>query len=78
MNITVRDVDPRTFREFKAESVRRGATLGETLTQALRLWMESRRGAGQAKRSLLDFRPFDLGPGNERLSENVDSLLYGE
>lgn len=76
MNISVRGVDGRSFRELKAESARRGVPLGQTLTSAIRLWLRSQGRARQEKRSLLEFQPVDLG--DTRLSEEVDRALYAE
>jgi hypothetical protein len=77
MDVTIRSVDEQAFRRFKAVAAGRGLKLGEALSLALREW--ARRDDAQAKRpSLLAALPVDdWGPGSERLSEDVDRILYG-
>lgn len=73
--ITVRDVDAGAYKEFKADAIRNGLTLGGALTLA----MEKFRSELTKKRSKLsDFKPVDWGKGTERVSEEVDAILYGE
>jgi hypothetical protein len=38
-NIHVRDVDTATWRELRAEAVRRGVPVGQLLSQAIREWL---------------------------------------
>lgn len=38
--ITVRDVDEKVFREFKAEAVRHGLTLGTAITLAMKKYLQ--------------------------------------
>jgi len=78
MTIAVRDVDENVFREFKAEAVREGVSVGKILTMAMRLWMERVKKKKKVKRSLLDLKPFDWGEGTENSSEEIDATLYGE
>jgi hypothetical protein len=77
MNITVRDVDERIFREFKAEAVKEGMQLGKALTRAMRFWLD-RKKEKRPKKSILDLKPFDWGEGSERSSIEVDQVLYGD
>jgi hypothetical protein len=75
MNITVRGVDEKIFKEFKAEAVREGKKIGEALNEAMRVWLMRKRAK---KLKLLDLKPFDWGEGTERLSVEVDQIIYGE
>ena len=77
MNITVRELDTETYREFKSESVRRGMKVGEAMTQALSQWLASVRGEKKAKRGFLDFEATDWGFGTENSSKEIDEVLYG-
>ena len=77
MGISVRGVNVQVFREFKAEAVRDGLSVGEAVTHALRQWLESRRKRHAVKKSLLDLKPVDFGPGSEKLSRQVDEVVYG-
>jgi hypothetical protein len=72
--ITVRDVDEHVFREFKAEAVKQGMTLGTALTLA----MEKFRSTLSGKRTkLTSLKPSAWGKGTEHVSEEVDEILYG-
>jgi hypothetical protein len=77
MDVTIRAVDERAFRRFKARAAELDLRLGEALTLAIREW--AKRDASTAKRpSLLASLPVDdWGPGSEHLSEDIDRILYG-
>ena len=76
VQITIRDVDEKVFREFKSEAVRKGFTLGTAITFA----MQKFRAELEKKRPLFTelVTPFDGGKGSEHVSEEVDSIMYGE
>lgn len=73
--ITIRDVDQEVFKEFKADSIRRGMTLGVAITLA----MEKFRVELVKKKSVFTkLKPIDWGKGSEHISEEVDKIVYGE
>jgi len=76
VNITIRGLNEAVFRRFKAKAVEKGMKLGEAVTQAMEMWV-SRRSA-KPKARLLDIKPFNWGSGTEKLSVEIDRLLYGE
>ena len=78
MNITIRGVDERVFREFKAEAVRDGTAIGKAVTRAMKTWLNIKEKEGRPGKSLLDLTPFDWGDGTENSSMEVDQILYGE
>ena len=41
LNITIKGVEEEAFRNFKAESVRKGLKLGEATTEAFKDWVAS-------------------------------------
>ena len=43
MSVSIKDVDERTFRNLKAEAVRRGIRVGDAATEAFRMWVASKR-----------------------------------
>ena len=43
MGVYIRGVDEKVYREFKAESVRRGLKIGEAVTEALKTWLNKHR-----------------------------------
>jgi hypothetical protein len=75
MQLSVKNVNDKVFREFKAEAVREGASVGEALTFAMDFWIRNRK--KKPKMSLLDLKPVNFGPGSERLSEQIEEVLYG-
>ncbi|MDP3729043.1 MAG: hypothetical protein Q8R18_06365 [bacterium] len=76
IQLSVKEVNEEIFREFKAESTREGLKVGQALTLAMEQWLshEKRR----PKLSLLNLKPIKGGKGTERLSENIDKVLYEE
>lgn len=76
MQLSVKDVEEKVFREFKAESIKHGFKVGEALTMAMDVWIE--RVEKKPKMSLLDLKPTHWGKGTEKLSEEADKVLYGE
>jgi len=74
MQLSVRDVEDRTFKEFKAQAVKEGLTVGRALTLAMQYWIEEE----EDKKSFLDLKPTDWGKGTEHSSEEIDAVLYGK
>lgn len=73
MQLSIKNVDEKIFKEFKAESVRQGKNIGNTLTLAMKLYLDKKR---KTKLSILDFKPTSWGKGTERTSEEIDKILY--
>ncbi len=74
MQVTIKNVKEEVFREFKAESVRERLKIGDSLTLAMKLWLE--RSKKKPGISILNLKPKDWGRGTERLSENIDRAVY--
>lgn len=53
-----------------------GKTLDELVSQAIRAFLRSDE-ARKGSASLLDIEPESWGPGSERSSEEIDSVVYG-
>ncbi|HEU4371172.1 MAG TPA: CopG family transcriptional regulator [Methylomirabilota bacterium] len=76
MDTTIRNLDERLYRELKARAALSGKTIGELVTEAIRGYLV--RSSSLPKRgSLRDLRPEAYPKGNERLSEQVDAVVYG-
>jgi len=73
--ITVRDVDQGVFREFKAEAIKHGLTIGSALTIAMEKF---RAELGKKKQKFTSLKPVSWGKGTEQVSLQVDQILYGE
>jgi len=75
--IGVREIDREVFREFKARAVEENIRLGYALTLAMKQWIE-REIKKQREIKMPKLKPFNFGPGNERVSEDIDKILYGK
>jgi plasmid stability protein len=76
MDTTIRNLDGHAYRALKARAALSGKTVGELVTEAIRCYLA--RPSGIAKRgSLRDLEPETYPKGNERLSEEIDALVYG-
>jgi len=74
MDATIRNLDERAYGELKARAALNGKNIGEL--QATRCYLA--RPTTLSKRgSLRDLIPSVSEGGNERLSEQVDAILYG-
>lgn len=73
MQLSVKNVDDKVFRKFKAESVKEGIKVGKALTMAMEFWLEKTQ---DKKMSILNFKPVSWGEGTEKISEEIDKVLY--
>jgi len=76
MDSTIRNLDPKAYRALKARAAVLGKTVGEAINEAIRVYLarpESRPRDG----TLRDLSPEPYPPGNERLSEQIDVVVYG-
>ena len=71
MQFSVKNIEQKIFREFKAESIGEGLPVGKSLHLAMKLWLDKNK-----KRKLLDYKPRSWGKGTEHLSEHMDEVLY--
>lgn len=76
MDATIRNLDEALYRELKAQAVRTGKTIGELVNEAIRRYLE-RPGLPPKRGSLRDLTPEAYPEGNERLSEQIDAVVYG-
>ncbi|MEA1992892.1 MAG: hypothetical protein U9N35_00635 [Euryarchaeota archaeon] len=76
MNTTIRNIDDKTFHELKVEATKERVTVGQATTQAIKLWLKTKREKGK-KRSLKEIKPISFGKENKKLSEEIKEVLYG-
>lgn len=76
MDTTVRNIDERAYRELKARAALEGRPIGEALSDAIRVYLRSAP-ALQRDGSLADLVPELYARGTERLSEEIDAIVYG-
>ena len=80
MNVTIRDVNSKFWRELRIEAVKEGLTIGEAINLALEKWLQEYRKKRDRKqiKSFWDLEPFRYeGEDAGRLSAKIDALLYG-
>lgn len=76
MDTTIRNLDPKAYRALKARAAALGKTVGAAVSEAMRAYVA--RPGGVARRgSLRDLEPRRYPRGNERLSEEIDGIVYG-
>lgn len=76
VDTTIRNLDERAYRALKARAALSGRTIGETLNEAIELYLARPTGLARTG-SLADLEPRDYPEGNERLSERLDAVMYG-
>ena len=76
MDATIRNLDEKTYREIKARAALDGKTLGEMVSEAIRTYLAQPRGLPRLG-TLRDLVPEDYPEGNDRLSEEIDEVVYG-
>lgn len=76
MDRTIRNLDEDVYRRLKVRAALRGSTVGELVNEALRAWL-ARPDDAPGRLSLADLRPEPYPERNERLSDEVDAVVYG-
>ena len=78
MDTTIRNLDEPTYRALRARAVIQGRTVGDLLNEAMRAYLAriaiSQR---QSRSTLRDLEPESFPVGNERLSQEIDLIVYG-
>lgn len=75
MDTTIRNLDEQAYREARARAALEGRTVGDVVNEALRSYLK--RTLPKGKRSLAELRPEAFPEGNERLSGEIDRIVYG-
>lgn len=76
MDTTIRNIDEKAYRALKARAALAGKTMGEMVNEAIRAYL-ARPDVHAKGGSLRDLRPERYPKGNERLSEKIDTIVYG-
>jgi len=76
MDITIRNLDEVAYREIKARSALEGKTVGQVVNEAIRVYL-ARPFPYPRNRTLRELAPIRFPDGNERLSEEIDEIVYG-
>jgi hypothetical protein len=76
MDTTIRNLDEEAYRALKARAALQGKTIGEVMNEAIRAYL-ARPDLLPKRGSLRDLTPESYPEGNERLSEEIDAIVYG-
>jgi plasmid stability protein len=76
MDTTVRNLDETAYRALKARAALLGTTIGEVMNDAMELYL-AQPNALPRTRSILDDMPVDFRESDERLSEEIDLVVFG-
>lgn len=76
MNTTIRNIDEKAYRALKARAALSGKTMGEMINEAIQAYL-ARTEFFPKRGSLRDLPSKRYPKGNERLSEEIDPILYG-
>ncbi len=76
MDTTIQNLDERAYRALKARAALTGRTIEEMVNEAIHVYL-ARPGDHLRTGTLADLRPRPFLEGNERLSEEVDQVVYG-
>jgi hypothetical protein len=76
MDTTIRNLDPQAYRALRARAVLEGRTVGELISEAIRGYL-ARATAKRPGGTLRALQPEPYPEGNERLSLDIDAIVYG-
>jgi len=76
MDTTIRNLDEVVYRKLKARAALEGRTIGELVNEAIRAYLATRSPLGKHA-SLRELKPESYPEGNESLSLEIDSIVYG-
>lgn len=75
VDTTIRNLDADLYRKLRARAALTGMTVGEAVSDAMRSYLA--RPVADRTGSLRDLVPEPFPDGNERLSEEIDAVVYG-
>jgi plasmid stability protein len=76
MDTTIRNLDEKVYRKLRARAVLEGRTVGDLISEAIRDYL-SRGSVKRGTVSLRTLRPEPYPEGNEQLSSEIDTVVYG-
>ena len=77
MDTTIRNLDEGAYRRLRARAVLTGRTVGELVNEAITSYLAARPEPRSRDASLADLAPEDYGEGQEHLSDEIDTVVYG-
>ena len=76
MDTTIRNLDEEGYRRLKARAAFTNRTIGELVNEAIEAYL-ARSGPLERRGTLAELRPEAYPSGSERLSEEIDRVVYG-
>lgn len=76
MDTTIRNLDESAYRALKAQAALEGKTIGDMVNEAIRAYL-ARPDLHRRPGSLRALVPRPYPKGNEKLSEEIDTVVYG-
>ena len=73
-NVFIRNMDKNAFLEAKAYAAASDRTIGEVITEAIRSFVRKKH----EKPGLKAIKPYDIGPGTENLSKEIDKYAFSD
>jgi len=77
MDTTIRNLDKDVYRALKARAALSGKTIGDVLNEAIQSYLARLEPVAKKRGSLRELIPEKYPQGNKRLSEKIDSIVYG-
>jgi len=74
--LTVRDVDDEVLDIFKAKAAEHKMKMGKALTEAMQVWVKTKKHPKKDSKMFVKARPFDWGKNTEKTSTQIDDILY--
>jgi hypothetical protein len=74
MDATIRNLDEQMYRDLCARAVMEGRTVREVISEAIRGYLARPM---PSRGSLRALKPRRFSQGKERLSSEIDSIVYG-
>lgn len=78
MDTTIRNLDEQVYRGLRARAALQGRKVGDLLNEAMRTYLERTAVSERPPRaSLRSLEPEPFPEGSERLSQEIDGIVYG-
>jgi plasmid stability protein len=77
MDTTIRNLDESVYRALRAQAVMQGRNVGDLLNEAMRTYL-ARAFVSRPQSTLRALHPEPFPEGNERLSHEIDGIVYGD
>lgn len=74
VQVTIKNVDADLFQEFKADATRKKLSVGTAFSLAIENWISE---SSKPRLPLTKWKTVKSDAKNSRLSEEIDSILYG-